>query len=238
MPHEHSLGASTNLAQRVRDLMPQLTRELTELIAIPSVSEAGYPESTHEEILRARDYIVGLLRDAGCESITELEIAETAPVIIGEMPAPDGAPTVLLYSHYDVVPAGDESLWDTPPFEPTLRDGALYGRGAGDTKSNIVAVIGALRAWDGRPPVGMKFVFEGLEEVGSGGFVPPRAREPRAFDADAMVIADMGSVRPGVPTLTVALRGMANVTVRGANARAPPSTAASTAAPRPTRCSP
>ncbi len=129
------------------------------------------------------------------------------------MPAPDGAPTVLLYSHYDVVPAGDESLWDTPPFEATLRDGALYGRGAGDTKSNIVAVIGALRAWDGRPPVGMKFVFEGLEEVGSGGFVPYALENPRTFDADAMVIADMGSVRPGVPTLTVALRGMANVTV-------------------------
>ena len=173
----------------------------------------GYPESTHERLLRAHDYIVGLLRDAGCERVTDLEIADTAPVIIGEVPAPDGAPTVLLYSHYDVVPAGDESLWDTPPFEATLRDGALYGRGAGDTKSNIVAVIGALRAWDGRPPVGMKFVFEGLEEVGSGGFVPHALENPRAFDADAMVIADMGSVRPGVPTLTVALRGMANVTV-------------------------
>ncbi len=85
---------------------------------------------------------------------------------------------MLLYSHYDVVPAGDESLWDTPPFEATLRDGALYGRGAGDTKSNIVAVIGALRAWDGRPPVGMKFVFEGLEEVGSGGFVHHALENP------------------------------------------------------------
>ncbi len=204
---------SPELAARVRALMPQLTSELSELIAIPSVSEAGYPESAREGLVRARDYIVGLLRDAGCESITDLEIPDTAPVIIGEVPAPEGAPTVLLYSHYDVVPAGDESLWDTPPFEATLRDGALHGRGAGDTKSNIVAVIGALRAWDGRPPVGMKFVFEGLEEVGSGGFVPYALEHPELFDADAMVIADMGSVRPGVPTLTVALRGMANVTV-------------------------
>ncbi len=213
MPNEHPTRASFNLAQRVQDLMPQLTTELSELIAIPSVSEGGYPTSTHEHLLGARDYIVGLLRDAGCEDITDLEIPETAPVIIGEVPAPDGAPTVLLYSHYDVVPAGDESLWDTPPFEATLREGALYGRGAGDTKSNIVAVIGALRAWDGRPPVGMKFVFEGLEEVGSGGFVFYALEHPEAFDADAMVIADMGSVEPGIPTLTVALRGMANVTV-------------------------
>jgi acetylornithine deacetylase/succinyl-diaminopimelate desuccinylase-like protein len=112
-----------------------------------------------------------------------------------------------------VVPAGDDDLWDTPPFEATLREGAIYGRGAGDTKSNIVAVIGALRVWDGRPPVGMKFVFEGLEEVGSGGFVTYALEHPEAFEADAMIIADMGSVEPGIPTLTIALRGMANVTV-------------------------
>jgi cysteinylglycine-S-conjugate dipeptidase len=213
MPNDDPTSSVSRLAERVHDLMPQLTAELSELIEIPSVSEAGYPEASHAEILRARDYIVRLLRDAGCESITELEIAETAPVIIGDVPAPDGAPTVLLYSHYDVVPAGDESLWDTAPFEATLREGALHGRGAGDTKSNIVAVIGALRAWDGRPPVGMKFVFEGLEEVGSGGFVTYALDHPELFDADAMVIADMGSLRPGLPTLTVALRGMANVTV-------------------------
>jgi cysteinylglycine-S-conjugate dipeptidase len=212
MHHEPSHEFSV-LEERVHDLMPALTAELSELIAIPSVSETGYPESTHEDILRARDYITDILRDAGCERITELEIADTAPVIIGEVPAPDGAPTVLLYSHYDVVPAGDESLWDTPPFEATPRGDALHGRGAGDTKSNIIAVIGALRVWDGRPPVGLKFVFEGQEEVGSGGFVPYALEHPELFDADAMVIADMGSVRPGVPTLTVALRGMANVTV-------------------------
>jgi len=213
MIDDMAASSSSKLAARVRALMPDLTAELSELIAIPSVSEAGYPESTHEQLLRAHDHIVALLRHAGCESISDLEIPDTAPVIIGEVPAPEGAPTVLLYSHYDVVPAGDESLWDTPPFEATLRDGALHGRGAGDTKSNIVAVIGALRAWDGRPPVGMKFVFEGLEEVGSGGFVPYALEHPELFDVDAMVIADMGSVRPGVPTLTVALRGMANVTV-------------------------
>ena len=141
-----------------------------------------------------------------------LELPDTAPVIMGEIPAPDGAPTVLLYGHYDVVPAGDESKWESPPFEATERDGAIYGRGAADSKSNILVHVGALRAWDGKPPVGIKLVIEGQEEVGSAFSTFPPTR-PELFAADAMVIADMGSVRPGVPTLTVALRGMAGVIV-------------------------
>ncbi len=205
--------SSSQLASKVRDLMPQLTDELSKLVAIPSVSEIGYPPSTHAGLAEARDYIVALLRDAGCEEVELLELPDTAPVILGEVAGPAGAPTVLLYSHYDVVPAGDESLWETPPFEPVLKEGAMYGRGAGDTKSNIIATIGALRAWNGRPPVGLKFLFEGLEEVGGGNFNTYPAQNPEWFDVDAMIIADMGSVRPGVPTLTVALRGMANVTI-------------------------
>jgi acetylornithine deacetylase/succinyl-diaminopimelate desuccinylase-like protein len=89
----------------------------------------------------------------------------------------------------------------------------MYGRGTADTKSNIVALVGALRAWGGKPPVGIRLVIEGLEEVGGGAFTPYPIEHPEQFDADVMLIADMGSVRPGVPTLTVSLRGMANVIV-------------------------
>ncbi len=103
----------------------------------------------------------------------------------GSIPAPPGAPTVLLYSHYDVVPAGDESLWDSPPFEPTERDGALFGRGTADTKSNILAHVGALRAWDGKPPVGIKLCIEGYEEIGSGALPGYPATDPERFGADA-----------------------------------------------------
>ena len=88
------------------------------------------------------------------QKLGSLELPDTAPVVTGEIPAPDGAPTVLLYSHYDVVPVGDESKWESPPFEATERDGAIYGRGAADSKSNILMHVGALRAWDGKPPVG------------------------------------------------------------------------------------
>ena len=128
-------------------------------------------------------------------------------------PGPTGAPTVLLYGHYDVVPVGDEAKWESPPFEATERDGAIYGRGAADSKSNILMHVGALRAWDGTPPVGVKIVIEGQEETGSA-FTTFPPSQPDLFAADAMVIGDMGSLRPGVPTLTVGLRGMAVVTVQ------------------------
>jgi acetylornithine deacetylase/succinyl-diaminopimelate desuccinylase-like protein len=192
--------------------MPQLKSDLARLVAIPSISAQDFPEATHASLLEARDAVVELCRAAGVQNLGSLDLPNTAPVITGEIPAPDGAPTVLLYSHYDVVPVGDESKWESPPFEATERDGAIYGRGSADTKSNILMHVGAIQAWQGKPPVGIKIVIEGQEEVGSAFSTFPPSR-PDLFEADAMVIGDMGSFRPGVPTLTVALRGMAMITV-------------------------
>jgi acetylornithine deacetylase/succinyl-diaminopimelate desuccinylase-like protein len=192
----------------VAALMPRLRQELAELVAIPSVSGDGRPEAPLQE---AHDLVAALLRDAGA-TVRALELPGTAPIVLGEIAAPPGAPTVLLYSHYDVVPAGPEAAWSSPPFTLTERDGALFGRGSADSKSNVIAHVGALRAWGGRPPVGIKVVIEGQEEVGSAlNTYPPS--DPELFACDAMLIGDMGSVRPGVPTLTVALRGTAMVTV-------------------------
>jgi acetylornithine deacetylase/succinyl-diaminopimelate desuccinylase-like protein len=203
-----SAAPPTNVAS----LMPDLRADLARLVAIPSISAPGYPEATRPALLDAYEAVEALFRGAGAEILEPLELPDTAPVLMAEFPAPPGAPTVLLYSHYDVVPVGDESKWLSPPFEATERDGAIYGRGAADTKSNILMHVGALRAWEGRPPVGIRVVIEGQEEVGSAfSTFPPKF--PDLFAADAMVIGDMGSFRPGVPTLTVALRGMAKVTV-------------------------
>jgi cysteinylglycine-S-conjugate dipeptidase len=196
-------------ADRVAGLMPQLRRDLEDLVRIPSISGADAPTAPLHD---AHDFVAGLLRDAGVATVETLELPDTAPIVLATHPAPEGAPTVLLYSHYDVVPAGDESLWTSAPFEPTERDGALYGRGTADSKANVIAHVGALRAWGGQPPVGLKIVIEGQEEVGSALNAYPPQR-PELFAADAMLIADMGSVRPGVPTLTVALRGMAVATI-------------------------
>jgi acetylornithine deacetylase/succinyl-diaminopimelate desuccinylase-like protein len=190
-------------------LMPALTADLRELVAIPSVSVPGRLDPP---LLEAFERTSALFADAGVD-VGRLDLPDTAPVVTGSIPAPPGAPTVLLYSHYDVVPAGDEALWDSPPFEPTERDGALYGRGAADTKANVLAHVGALRAWDGRPPVGIKLCIEGYEEIGSGALTSYPATDPERFGADALIIGDMGSIQPGVPTLTTALRGMANVFV-------------------------
>jgi acetylornithine deacetylase/succinyl-diaminopimelate desuccinylase-like protein len=202
----------SSLAGTVGGLMPELKSDLARLVSIPSISAAGYPESTHAVLQEAYDEVVTLAQDAGVRILDPLVLPDTAPVIMGEMPAPAGAPTVLLYSHYDVVPVGEEAKWESPPFEATERDGAIFGRGTADTKSNILMHIGALRAWEGTPPVGIRLVIEGMEEVGSAfSTYPPN--QPELFASDAMVIGDMGSVRPGVPTLTVALRGMAMITV-------------------------
>ena len=211
MPHASETPATAPgaIAETVRGLMPQLQAELAELVAVASISAAGYPEP-HGPLLDTYERVVGLLRDAGVQQLGSLELPGTAPVITGELAGPEGAPTVLLYGHYDVVPAGDEEKWDSPPFEATERDGAIYGRGAADSKSNILVHVGALRAWNGKPPVGVKILIEGQEEVGSPLETPS---ELGRFSADAMLVADGGNIRPGVPSLTVGLRGDAVVTV-------------------------
>ena len=200
-------------ATAVSALMPRLKEDLARLVAVPSLSEWGYPEHTRPALLEAHQAVVELLRDAGVESFSSLELEGTAPVITGEIPAPPGAPTVLLYGHYDVVPAGDETLWTSPPFEATERDGAIYGRGAADSKSNILVHVGALRAWEGKPPVGIKLLIEGQEEVGSPLEEGYPSANPEPFRADAILVADGGSIRAGQPSLTVSLRGDARITV-------------------------
>ena len=146
----------SKLTQSVDAQMPALTDELTRLVGIPSVSEWGFPAHTRPAVLQAHDVMVELLTGAGVQQISALELPGTAPIITGTIPGPQGAPTVLLYGHYDVVGAGEESEWLTPPFEATRRGEEIFGRGVADSKSNLLVHIGALRAWDGKPPVNIK----------------------------------------------------------------------------------
>ena len=136
------------------------------------------------------------------------------PAVFASAPAPEGAPTVLLYCHYDVQPPLDEAAWESPPFELTERDGRWYGRGAADCKGNVAAHLTALRALGPELPVGVKFIAEGAEEQETGGleeFVPTAAELLRA---DAVIVMDSGNFEVGVPTLTTTLRGIANLVVR------------------------
>ncbi|MGW1945250.1 M20/M25/M40 family metallo-hydrolase [Streptomyces sp. NPDC001940] len=199
-----------DLQAEVDGLMDGLRADLERLAAIPSIAFPGFPA---EPVREAHDLLVGLLEDAGVERVERIDLPDTAPVIFGEIPPPTpDAPTVLLYSHYDVQPAGDEKLWKSPPFEPTPVEGGLRARGIADDKSNVIAHLGMLRAFKGRPPVGVKIVFEGQEEYGSPFDAYPPT-DPERFACDAMVIADLGNLRPGTPTLTTGLRGASEVVV-------------------------
>ncbi len=195
--------------EKVAKLMPDLLNDLSQYVAIPSVAADGYPQ---EPVHAAHDFVVERLRAAGATDIRKIELPETSPAVFATIPGPAGAPTVLLYTHYDVVPEGDPAAWNTPAFEAVERDGVIYGRGTADSKGNFLMHLGALRYFDGKPPVTLKIVVEGQEEFGSDfDAYPPQA--PELFEADAMIIADVGNIRPGVPTVTVALRGSAVVDV-------------------------
>lgn len=210
-PHAHrARKAAAALETTVDALMDGVCADLKRLAAVPSIAFPGF---SPEPVLQARDLLVALLRDAGVADIGELNLPDTAPVITGSLPPPTpDAPTVLLYGHYDVQPPGDERLWDSPPFEPADIEGGIRARGIADDKANLMVHIGALRAYGGRPPVGIKIVFEGQEEYGSS-FDDYPPTDPDLFACDAMIIADTGNIRPGTPTLTTALRGAAEVFV-------------------------
>ncbi len=141
-------------------------KRLEEFLRIACISTE--PERK-ADMHRGAQWVHQALTAAGVDS----EIVETAghPCVLGDTgPVGNGAPTVLVYGHYDVQPTGDESLWESPPFTPTLRDGALFARGAADDKGQVLTHILATESWNkvaGKPPVRVKFLIEGEEEVGS-----------------------------------------------------------------------
>ncbi|HWO71229.1 MAG TPA: dipeptidase [Actinomycetota bacterium] len=188
----------------------RIRADLERLVRIPSVAFEGFDPGPVRESAEATAEI---LREAGVPEVRLIETPGGHPAVFGEVPAPAGAPTVLLYAHHDVQPAGPEELWSTPPFEPVERDGRLYGRGAADDKSGVAIHAAALRAFAGRPPVGVKVLVEGEEEATTDN-LPRLIRENRdRFAADAVIVADSGNRRTGEPTLTTTLRGVVDCTV-------------------------
>ncbi|HWG02538.1 MAG TPA: dipeptidase [Trebonia sp.] len=203
----------TDLKARVRDLMPVLLDDLGDLVRIQSVSA---DPGRRAEVEKSAAKTAALLRDVGVE--TEIVRARDGapPAVIGERPGPAGAPVVLLYAHHDVQPENDPADWDSAPFEPVVREGRLYGRGAADDKAGIAAHVGALRALGDDMPVTVRVFVEGEEEVASA-TLPDLLRQYRdRLAADVIVIADAGNWDIGVPAITTSLRGLvrADVEVR------------------------
>ncbi|WP_121059040.1 dipeptidase [Microbacterium telephonicum] len=201
--------------------VPAALADLGALVRIPSVAFPGFDRA---EVERSAAAVKALLDDLGIFDRVEVKTANVPatgepgmPAVLATRAARNGRPTILLYAHHDVQPVGDESLWESAPFEPTLRGGRLYGRGAADDKAGVMAHIGALRAlvevlgtdFD----LGVNLFIEGEEEAGSASFAAFLADNADALRADVIVVADSGNWDAVTPALTVSLRGNARFTM-------------------------
>ncbi len=206
------------LREEIDRLMPVARAQLAELVAYPSVH--GSPEFPPSASADAAAWVAAAFSAAGVEGVERIATSDGSLAVVGHTPAPPGAPTVLLYSHYDVQPPGDLSQWGSDPFTLTARTGAdraerWYGRGAADCKGNVIAHLTALTALRavGGPGVGIRLIIEGSEEAGGEGLERLIADRPDFAQADLILIGDTGNVEVGKPTLTTALRGVVNLAV-------------------------
>ena len=190
---------------RVRDVMPSVRQDLEALVRIPSVSA---DPARVDDVRRSAEATAELFRAEGFDDVQILSAGNGAPAVVARKPAPEGAPTVLLYAHHDVQPVGDLALWDTDPFEPTERGERLYGRGAADDKAGIAAHLAAIRTHGDDLPVGVTVLVEGEEEIGSPTLEAFLGEHQEALAADVIVIADSGNWDIGEPALTTSLRGL------------------------------
>src|SRR5579864_5752915 len=181
--------------------------ELKDFLRIPSISTL--PEH-RPDIARAAQFVSDNLRTAGLESV-EIIPTENHPLVYADWLHAPGKPTVLCYGHYDVQPADPLDLWKTPPFEPSVRDGSIYGRGTADDKGQMymhVKAVETLRAVNGTLPINLRFLVEGEEEVGGASIAKYVAENPQKLKADVALVSDTALYAPGILTLTIGLRGL------------------------------
>ena len=209
-------SAAGGLETYLSDHADRFVEELKALLRIPSVStESEYAPRVAE----CADAVAAQLRDAGVDDV-EVVPTDGNPIVVGAHVTDPDAPTVLIYGHYDVQPVDPVELWDSPPFEPTERDGRLYARGAIDDKGQVHLHVKALEArlrTAAGLPVNVKLVIEGEEEVGSTHLAAFLADHADRLACDAVIVSDTGMLAPGVPTIATGLRGLAylEVHVRG-----------------------
>ena len=196
-----------------REHAERFRHELQEFLRIPSLS--GDPAHA-SDVKRAAEWLAGQLHALGVESARVMPTAGH-PVVYGAWTGagPD-KPTVLVYGHYDVVPAAMEDGWDAPPFEPVEKDGKIYARGATDDKGQLFIHVKALESYletDGGPPVNVKFLIEGEEEVSSPNLAPFIKKNLAMLKADVCVISDSSMRSIEEPAVTHSLRGMTYIQV-------------------------
>ncbi len=185
----------------------RMEEDLCELLRIPSVSA----DTRHQaDVRKAADWVAGQFR--GLKFETEVVETKGHPIVFAQSPAVAGAPTVLVYGHYDVQPPDPLNEWTSPPFEPTRRNGNLYARGATDDKGQMLTHVKSAEAWmavAGALPLNLKFLIEGEEEVGSENLEAFIEQNQQRLKCDVVVISDTSQFAPGQPAITYGLRGIA-----------------------------
>jgi acetylornithine deacetylase/succinyl-diaminopimelate desuccinylase-like protein len=204
--------------------VPAALAELGALVRIPSIA---FPSFDPAEVSRSAHAVAALAEGLGVfdrVAVTTAEIPGSAdgergmPAALATRAARNGKPTVVLYAHHDVQPPGDDALWDSPPFEPTVRDGRVYGRGAADDKAGVLVHVAAIRALaevaGADLDLGITLFVEGEEEAGSRSFSRFLSDNADALRGDVIVVADSGNWDALTPGLSVSLRGNARFTLR------------------------
>jgi acetylornithine deacetylase/succinyl-diaminopimelate desuccinylase-like protein len=207
----------SEIKKYIVDHQESFLNDLKDWLRIPSIS--GLPEH-RDDMYKAANYAADMLRRVGLEQV---EIAETQghPLVYAEWLHAPEKPTMLIYGHYDVQPADPIELWETPPFEPTIRNNNLYSRGVSDDKGQMVVVIKALETLmqiDGKLPLNVKVLIEGEEEIGSPSLGTYVKEHYERLACDTAFICDSPMEREGIPTIITGLRGIlyTEVDVRGA----------------------
>src|ERR1700691_3677142 len=181
--------------------------DLYEFLRIPSISAQA---ERKRDVERAAQWVADRLRRVGLEAV-EIVPTKMHPIVYGQSLQAPGKPTVLFYGHYDVQPPEPLELWTSPPFEPAIRDGNLFGRGTADDKGQIhihLRALQALRQTAGKLPINVKVLIEGEEEVGSESLWSYVQQNKAKLKADALVVSDTGMLARGVPSITYGLRGL------------------------------
>ncbi len=192
-------------------------QELNEFLRIPSISSLSEHK---EDVQSAAKWLATKLQQLNMENVS-VDQTEGHPVVYGEWLHAEGKPTVLFYGHYDVQPVDPLNLWDSPPFEPEIRDNKLFARGSSDDKGQVymhLKTIEALFATAGTLPVNVKFIIEGEEEIGSPNLPKYVEENKEKLAADLILISDTGLYGPGKPAVCYGLRGLTGVQIdiRGA----------------------
>ena len=196
-------------------------RQLIELCRIPGISRY---ETHWKDLSRSAELTARFMKEAGLEKAEVIDLPGGPPYVYGEWLKAPGKPTVLLYAHHDVQPVGDQTKWHSPPFEPVVRDGRIYGRGTVDDKSGVIVHLAAISAClktIGELPLNIKFVVEGDEESGSRTLRLFLEKYKSKLKADVLCLTDCANLETGLPCLTYSLRGLASVKVRLSTVAAP-----------------